>query len=339
VTLAELLCRRGLAPDGGVLLLDGAMGTQLFARGLTSGDSPELWNLEHPADITAIHREYLDAGSDLVLTNSFGGTRFRLALHGLDARVVEINEAAARNARGAVDACERPALVAGSIGPTGELLEPLGPRTPAEMTEAFAEQARGLHCGGVDLFWIETMSHLDEIAAAVEGCRQASPATPVVATVSFDTAGRSMMGVSGQDLAGAAARLGIHGFGANCGATLRETEAAVGAMVEADGGADPDRIVVSKANAGIPRWGADGLVYDGTPAMMAAHAHRVRAAGARFIGACCGSTPEHIAYMRKVLDGELPVPDAPPPAAPERPAAGSDGGRAGRRRRTPHNLA
>lgn len=307
--LEDLLVERG------VLLLDGAMGTRLFALGLTSGDSPELWNLDRPEVITEIHAEYLAAGSDVVLTNTFGGNRYRMMLHGLDDRVAQVNSAAARNARAAVDALDRPAIVAGSIGPTGELLEPLGARTPAEMIEAFTEQARGLAEGGVDVFWIETMSHLGEVEAAIAGCRIASADTGIVTTLSFDTAGCTMMGVTGDAFAATAADAAITAFGANCGATLVETEAAVAAMV----GSGDGRLVVSKANAGIPQWGAHGLAYDGTPEMMAAHAHRVRALGAQLIGACCGSTPEHIAYMRKVLDGEVPVPDVLPPPAPERP--------------------
>ena len=177
---SELLAAKGYA------LADGAMGTQLFAMGLAAGEPPEAWNADRPAEIQAVHRSYLRAGADLVLTNSFGGNRFRLALHGLQDRVVELNEAAARNARLAADEeserAGRPVLVAGSMGPTGELLEPMGGMTAARCVAAFAEQAAGLAAGGADLLWIETMSDLREVRAAVRGARSAGD-LPVAATM------------------------------------------------------------------------------------------------------------------------------------------------------------
>ena len=291
------------------------MGTQLFARGLTSGDSPELWNVEHPERVREVHEAYLNAGSDVILTNTFGGSRFRLALHGLDPRAFELNNAGAAIAKAAVAASGRNALVAGSMGQTGELIEPLGEKTMAQMTEAFEEQARGLAAGGADIIWIETMSALNEIEAAVTGARLGAPDLPIVITMSFDTNGRSMMGVTGTQLAATGIQLAIDGFGANCGATVAQTEAAVReVLASADG-----RLVVSKANAGIPEWKEGGLAYDGTPEIMAAHAIRMRDAGATFIGACCGSTPEHIALMRQAIDGTIEVEDivAPGPAPRE----------------------
>lgn len=288
--LDEVISARGWA------LADGAMGTQLFAAGLESGDSPERWNLDRPETIGDVHRRYIEAGSDLVLTNSFGGNRFRLTLHGLEGRVGQLNRAAAANARAAADEAGRTVLVAGSMGPTGELLEPLGAVSAQACEEAFAEQALGLASGGADLLWIETMSDLGEAEAAVRGARAACD-LPVAVTMSFDTAGRTMMGVTGSDMARRLGELAPAALGANCGANLADTEAAA-AAIAAEAGGIP---VVCKANAGVPEWRAGGLVYDGTPEVMAAGAVRARRAGAAVIGACCGSTPEHIAAMAAAL--------------------------------------
>lgn len=332
--LHDLVAARGFA------LIDGATGTELFRRGLGSGDPPEEWNLDQPDHIRAAYRAYVDAGSDIFLTNSFGGTRYRLALHGLDDQVHELNKAAARLAREVADGemaarPERTVLVAGSMGPTGELLEPMGSMTPDACTDAFAQQARGLAEGGADLLWIETMSSLEEAEAAVVGARRVCD-LPICLTMSFDTAGRTMMGVTGTAAAELAARLELDAVGANCGNNLADTEAAVREMRAANS----EILIISKGNAGIPHWHGDELRYDGTPEVMAAHAHRVRANGAELIGGCCGSAQEHIMLMRRVLDGDAPVPDVPEPvseaaagrAGQAAPAEGR-GDRAGRPRR------
>ncbi len=301
----------------GHLVADGAMGTQLFAVGLSAGDPPEAWNVHHAEEVRAIHRAYLRAGADLVITNSFGGTSFRLALHGFQDRVVELNEAATRNARIEADAeaerTGRPRLVAGSMGPTGELLEPLGNMSAAACEAAFAEQAEGLAAGGADVLWIETMSDLDEVEAAVRGARSACD-LPVAASMSFDTAGRTMMGVTGTELAERLGGLGLAAVGANCGNNIPDTEAAVATIAAAA----PGTPVISKPNAGVPVWSGDNLVYDGTPEVLAAHAHRARAAGVTVIGSCCGSTPAHTARIAAVLAGDEPPPDieSTPPATP-----------------------
>ena len=296
--LEEYLAERG------VLLIDGAMGTELFARGLASGGAPELWNVEHPDRVQAVHGDYIAAGSDIVLTNSFGGTGFRLKLHRLDDRVVELNKAAAAVARAAADAADRRVLVAGSMGPTGELLEPMGTMTPDTCAAAFAEQAEGLAAGGADVLWIETMSHLDEVKSAISGARSVSD-LPICATLSFDTAGRTMMGVSGEAAVRQLAECGVAAVGANCGNNLADTEAALAEMRRADA----DVLLISKANAGMPEWHGTELHYSGSPEVMAAHAHRQREAGVQVIGACCGSSPEHLAMMRQVLDGEIEPPE------------------------------
>ena len=292
----------------GHLVADGAMGTQLFAVGLSAGDPPEAWNVHHAEEVRAIHRAYLRAGADLVVTNSFGGTRFRLALHSLQDEVAELSEAAARNARIEADAeaerTGRPVLVAGSMGPTGELLQPMGNMSAAACEAAFAEQAAGLAAGGADVLWIETMSDLDEVEAAVRGARSACD-LGVAATMSFDTAGRTMMGVTGTELAERLSELGLAAIGANCGNNVADTEAAVIAVAAASTGTP----VISKPNAGVPVWSGDALVYDGTPEVLAAHAHRARSAGVAVIGSCCGSTPAHTAKIVAVLRGDEPPPD------------------------------
>ena len=298
----------GLLAAKGYVLADGAMGTQLFAVGLSAGDPPEAWNVHHAEEVRAIHRGYLRAGADLVVTNSFGGTHFRLALHGLQDRVVELNETAASNSRVEADAeterTGRVVLVAGSMGPTGELLEPMGNMSVPGCEAAFAEQAAGLAAGGADLLWIETMSDLDEVEAAVRGARSACD-LPVAATMSFDTAGRTMMGVTGAELAGRLGALGLAAMGANCGNNVADTESAVAAIAAAATGTP----VISKPNAGVPVWSGDALVYDGTPEVLAAHAHRVRAAGVTVLGSCCGSTPAHTARIAAVLGGDDPPPE------------------------------
>ncbi|HQY93397.1 betaine--homocysteine S-methyltransferase [Caldilinea sp.] len=301
-----------------VLLLDGAMGTELFARGLVSGGSPEEWNVTHPERVQDVHKAYVEAGSNIILTNSFGGTHFRLKLHNFQDRVVELNRAAAQNARVAADAPDHPVLVAGSMGPTGELLIPMGSMTYDECRDAFAEQARGLVEGGADILWVETMSDLNEVKAAVEGARSASAEIPICATMSYDTRGRTMMGVTGAQMVQALAGLGLTAVGANCGNNLIDTEAALAEMHAAA----PELILIAKANAGMPRFEGETLIYDGTPAVMAAYADRVRANGISLIGGCCGSGPAHIRMMRQVLDGEIaapevdlaPVQDTPEPA-------------------------
>ena len=298
-----------LVAKSGFALIDGATGTELFKRGLGSGDPPEAWNVDEPDKIRSAYRAYVDAGSDIFLTNSFGGTHYRLALHKLDDRVVELNAEAARLGREVADEAmaanpERLVVVAGSMGPTGELMDPMGTMTHASCAAAFAEQAKGLAQGGADVLWIETMSSVEEVEAAVAGAREATD-LPVCVAMSFDTAGRTMMGVTGTTAGELATRLELDAIGANCGNNLADTEAAIRQMREAN----PDILLISKGNAGIPEWHGTELHYSGSPEVMAAYAHRARSLGVQLIGACCGSSPEHIALMRAVLDGDAPVPE------------------------------
>jgi methionine synthase I (cobalamin-dependent) len=281
-----------------VLLADGAMGTGLFARGLESGDSPELWNLERPDQVGAVHRGFVDAGSDLLLTNSFGANRMRLMLHGAEDRVAELNQAAARLAREAGDAAGRPVLVAGDIGPTGEIFAPVGTFTAAEGEAVFAEQARALAEGGVDLLWIETISSAEELAAAVAGA--APTGLPVVATMTFDTRGRTMMGLTCDAAMRLRDDLAVRpvAFGANCGAGPAQLVESVLGLMHA---AAPGDVIVAKGNCGLPHYHDGAIRYDGTPEIMADYACLARDAGARIIGGCCGTTPLHIEAMAQAL--------------------------------------
>ncbi|MCB9007603.1 MAG: betaine--homocysteine S-methyltransferase [Ardenticatenaceae bacterium] len=278
------------------IIADGGMGTMLMAAGLEQGDPPEMWNVLHPDRIRAIHCGYIEAGSQIILTNSFGGTRFRLKLHKLQDRAFELNKAAGELARAEADAAQNPVVVGGSIGPTGEIMEPVGTMKYADAVAAFAEQAAGLAAGGVDVLWIETMSDISEVSAAVEGCRQATN-LPIVATMTFDTNGRTMMGITPVQAFTELSAMNLTALGGNCGNGPDEIEGVIQAMYAVNQ-AYP---FVAKSNAGIPEYVNGHLHYNGTPEVMAAYAVKVRNFGARIIGACCGSTPAHIAAMREAL--------------------------------------
>ncbi|MBS1253199.1 MAG: Bifunctional homocysteine S-methyltransferase/5,10-methylenetetrahydrofolate reductase [Anaerolineales bacterium] len=280
------------------LLADGAMGTMLMAAGLEHGDPPEEWNVLHPDRVQAVHRGYIEAGSQIVLSNSFGGSRFRLELHGLQDRATELNRAAAEVARAAADAALRDVVVAGSMGPSGSLIEPLGTLTPEEARDGFAEQAAALAEGSVDVLWIETMSDLKEVQAAIEGVRSVTD-LPVVTTMTFDTRGHTMMGVSPAKALAALREFGPLALGGNCGNGPEEIEGVIEAMHEAD----PNVVLVAKSNAGIPELVDGEVTYRAKPKTMAEHAVRARKLGARIFGACCGSTPAHIRAMAEALAG------------------------------------
>jgi 5-methyltetrahydrofolate--homocysteine methyltransferase len=328
--LADLLSRKG------VLLADGATGTNLFEMGLMSGDPPEMWNLDHPERVRALHQGFVDAGADIILTNSFGGNARRLALHKLEGRVRELNAAAARNARGVADGAGRPVVVAGSVGPTGDLFAPLGPLTEEEAVDIFAEQIEGLREGGADVVWIETMSAPEEMRAAATA--SARVGMPYTVTASFDTAGRTMMGVtpaSMPDFAGTLEPRPV-AVGANCGVGASDLLVSVLAITNAD----PNVIVIAKANAGIPQFHGDHIHYSGTPELMADYARLAIDAGARIIGGCCGTSAAHLAAMRKAIDGHTRstrpdmakvVSEIGPLVAPPR-APSEDSGRRVRRR-------
>jgi methionine synthase I (cobalamin-dependent) len=285
------------------LLADGAMGTNLFAMGLMTGEAPELWNFEQPDQVERLHRGMVEAGADIILTNTFGGSSYRLKLHKQQDRVREINREAAHIARRVADSAGRPVIVAGSIGPSGELFEPLGALTPGAAEAAFGEQAAALAEGGVDLLWIETMSAREEVLAAAAGA--AKTGLPFVITMSFDTNGRTMMGFTPADFAGFAHAMDARpfGYGANCGVGAAEL---VAALVNMSSATKPDDIMVAKGNCGVPYFVEGQIRYDGTPTLMADYARLARDAGARIIGGCCGTTPEHLAAMHAALSSHVP---------------------------------
>jgi len=278
--------------SGEVLLADGAAGTLLQSMDLPPGTAPEAWVLERPEKIQALYQGYVEAGSDLILSCTFGGTRYRLEGHGYQGRVVEVNRRAAELAR---DAAGDAVFVAGDMGPTGQLLAPLGKATPEEMTAAFAEQARGLDQGGADFLLIETMSDLGEAMAAIEGARGVSD-LPIICTFSFDSHGRTMMGLKPEVVARKIGPL-VQGVGANCGRDPAEFEGFVQAMRQAA----PDAILWAKPNAGLPHMEGGNVIYDATPEIMGQIAVKLRDAGAQIIGGCCGTMPAHVKAMAEAL--------------------------------------
>mgnify|MGYP000535916838 CR=1 FL=1 len=299
--MADILSR--LLAERDWLLADGATGTNLFALGLQHGDSPELWNLAHPDRVRQHYRSFIDAGSDIFLTNTFGGTRHRLKLHGAEDRVHEINKRAAELARAEADATDRPVVVAGSMGPTGELFQPLGALSFEDGKAAFAEQAAGLAEGGADVLWIETLSAVDELQAAVAGA--STVGLPVTCTLSFDTNGRTMMGVMPSQLGQLVHEMAPPpvAYGGNCGVGASELIVALQNMNKARQAGD---ILIAKSNCGIPEWVGDRIEYSGTPELMADYARIARDSGARIIGGCCGTTPDHVRAMRDALEAHTP---------------------------------
>ncbi|MEM7752425.1 MAG: betaine--homocysteine S-methyltransferase [Pseudomonadota bacterium] len=286
------------------ILADGATGTNLFNMGLQSGDAPEFWNVEATEKIHTLYKGAVDAGSDLFLTNTFGGNASRLKLHDGEKRVHELNKAGAEIARDVADASGRTVIVAGSVGPTGDIMEPLGTLTFDTAVEMFHEQAEGLKAGGADVLWVETISAPDEYKAAARAAELAD--MPWCGTMSFDTAGRTMMGLTSAGLVALVAKLDHKpvAFGANCGvgaSDLLRTVLGFSAL-------GPEQPVIAKGNAGIPKYVEGHIHYDGTPELMADYAVLARASGARIIGGCCGTTPEHLTKMRAALEAYTPGP-------------------------------
>lgn len=286
----------------GVFLLDGAMGTQLFARGVEVGACNDYLNVKSPDVVREVHRAYLDAGSDAVLTNTFGANRVALKRHGLADQAQRINQAGARIARWAAGARK---YVLGDIGPSGEFLEPLGTLKAQELKDAFAEQARALLAGGVDGLIIETMTALDEITVAIEAAKSVCGDLPVFASMSFDRAGSDFKTMMGVDVASAVTRivsLGGDAVGFNCGtATLEEYMELAERLVAAARSVSGDTLVFAEPNAGKPELVDGQAVYRVSPDDFASAAKKIHAAGVNIIGGCCGTGPEHIAAVSKRL--------------------------------------
>ncbi len=289
-TLQDLLSGRQ------ALVCDGATGTNYMDMGLGPGDPPELWNVEHPERVQSLYQRFVDAGADIILTNTFGGNASRLALHHAQDRVHELNKAAAALARTVADAADRPVVVAGAVGPTGALFEPLGPMTTPEAVAMFMDQMQGLRDGGADVMWIETMSAPVEMQAAAQAA--SALGLPYTVTGSFDTAGRTMMGVHPSEMAGIFAEIDTPPLatGANCGVGASDILVTVLNMDTAGG------VVITKGNCGIPQVRGSEVVYSGTPELMERYGRLAVHAGARIIGGCCGTSPEHVAAIRRGVD-------------------------------------
>lgn len=286
--------------SSGIIILDGATGTQFQGMGLPPGMAPELWNLYNPEAVKAHYRAYVEAGSDAILTNSFGGTRPRLDMENSGHLVHEINVAAARLAR---EVAGDRILVMGSMGPTGLLMEPMGSLTYDKAVEYFAEQAAALAEGGADSIHIETLSDLQEAKGAIAGAQQATH-LPVTITMSFDMNGRTMMGVSPEQAIKALWGTGVLAVGANCGNSLDDNLKAIMAMRAAM----PEATLIAKPNAGLPRLesGDTQAIYDVTPEIMAEYGLKFAAQHVKMLGGCCGSTPRHIAALKEALQGFTP---------------------------------
>jgi len=280
------------------LMADGATGTNLFNMGLSSGEPPEMWNIEQSDNIRTLYRGAVNAGADIFLTNTFGGNASRLKLHNLQGQVRELNRVGAALGREIADASGRTVVVAGSVGPTGEIFVPMGTLTHSAAVEMFHEQAEGLKEGGADVLWVETISAPEEYAAAAEAAALAG--MPWCGTMSFDTAGRTMMGTTSSAMADMVEKLANPpiAFGANCGVGASDLmRTMLGFAVQ--GSARP---LIAKGNAGIPKYHDGHIHYDGTPELMAEYAVLARDAGVRIIGGCCGTMPEHLLAMRAALE-------------------------------------
>ena len=296
-----------LLADKEVLLADGATGTNLFAQGLQSGDPPEFWNLDEMAKIKAHYRSFVEAGSDIILTNTFGANSYRLKLHKAESRVSELNVAAVKLAQEVIAESNRKVAIAGSIGPTGEIFEPIGTLSVDDAFKAFKDQCDALHKAGADVLWIETMSSTEEIIVAVQAAQ--TTGLPVVYTASIDTNGKTMMGLSCADVVTISNQFehSPSACGTNCGVGASEVVGAIVLMKKAL----PNGILVAKANCGIPEFINGVIHYNGTPKLMAEYAVLSRDAGAKIIGGCCGTSPEHIAAMRHALDNIPSSKDTP----------------------------
>ena len=277
-----------------VLIADGATGTQLQKAGLPAGYSPELWNLENPAAILSHHNSYLAAGADIILTNTFGGNPIKLSARNLEDKTQEINKRAAELAK---EAAGNNHFVFGDVGPTGHLFTPLGDLSEEAAIAAFSVQISALVAGGVDAILIETMSALEEAKAAIKAAKSVTD-LPILVTMSFETRGRTMMGVKPSQAVSELWNLGIDVIGANCGRTLTDTLTAIQEMKMAN----PEIILMAKPNAGLPHLDNNQSVYDVSPETMAEYALKFAAEGVKIFGGCCGSNPDHIKAVAKALN-------------------------------------
>jgi len=306
----------------GPLLCDGAMGTMLYAGGVPLDGCFDVFNANNPTLVQSIHAAYLSAGADLIETNTFGANRFKLALHGLDARVREINARGAKLARDVRETTGREAFVLGSIGPLGKYLAPIGTIGVEEGRAAFREQAEGLLEGGVDAFIVETFSDLGEIRLAVEAIRALTDELPIIAQMAFTEEGVTFVGRSAVEVARALRGLPVQVIGANCSVGSSVLYDILEQMLPEAGGLP----ISIQPNAGLPSRVGERLIYLSSPAYMAEYAGKMLEAGARIVGGCCGTTPDHIRAMRAAVDRHVPTRaragrvSVSPPAREEAPA-------------------
>jgi 5-methyltetrahydrofolate--homocysteine methyltransferase len=284
-----------LLAERGVLVADGATGTNYQALGLEPGVAPEEWLFTAPDRVLEVHRAFVDAGADLILTCSFGATSLRLADGPLAGRARDVNIRAAELAR---EAAAGRALVAGSLGPTGQLCEPLGPLGLDECAANDAEQAAALTDGGCDVLVFETFFALEEALAAIEGTKRVTD-LPLVVTFSFDQGTRTMMGLSAADVVETVVPLGVAAVGANCGRSLADADRVVEELLAVAG----ETPLWMKPNAGIPKIVGDAVVYEAGPEDLATHVRRYVDQGVRVVGGCCGSTPAHVAAIARAVRG------------------------------------
>jgi 5-methyltetrahydrofolate--homocysteine methyltransferase len=280
---------------GETFIADGATGTNLQKMGLPAGFVPEELVMDQPDLLLKLEAAFVDAGSDIILTCTFGGTDIRMKESKYADRTAEVNKRAVELARKAASA-RKDVLVAGSIGPSGLLMKPYGPLLPDVAKGSFAQQAKALAEGGVDLLVIETFFAFDEATAAFEGARSVTD-LPIVVSFSYDRGVRTMMGVKPTDVIKKYKEFGAAVVGANCGTTLENMEK----IVQEYAAAEPGYPIWAKPNAGLPRMEGTTSVYDVTPEQMGESALRNIASGARIVGGCCGSTPEHVAGIVKAV--------------------------------------
>ncbi len=303
--------------NNGFLLLDGAMGTNLFTRGLISGDEPALWNRDHPEKISSVHEEFIEHGADIILTNSFGANPFRLKLHRAEGDLAILNQRAVENVQQAIKnkSPDRPVFIGGDIGPSGELLMPLGALSEDEAIEGFGAQIEALDRAGADLIWIETMSAVEEVAAIVKAADRIVNKKNIVITLTFDTNGKTMMGISPEKAVEQLLTMSpnIVAFGINCGKSPAESvyslwqwQRHLAAMQLKN-----PPLLVAKANRGIPQYVDGQFEFDGTASMMMDYGQLAYALGARLIGGCCGTDGPSLTHILNGARGEAQNPRYP----------------------------